>query len=225
VTRNLDTHVKRIASGRCAVALHELRGGSGPALLALHALGGAAADLAPLATRWRGPVWGLDFSGHGASDHPRGGSYTPELFAADADAALAEIGEARLVGSGLGAYVALLVAGSRPTRVPAALLLPGRGFEGGGAQPDRATPVAERNARVLAMLDAERGAPFDPLATTCERDLRPPDYARTYADAAQRLLLAEPDVQPAWWEAARAAASSEAAPADAGAALARLRTG
>ncbi|MEN8159482.1 MAG: alpha/beta hydrolase [Myxococcota bacterium] len=214
--------MKRIASGRCGLALHELRGGSGPALLALHALGGSAQDFAPLAPDWPGPVWALDFTGHGASDRPRGGSYTPELFAADADATLAEIGEAAVVGSGLGAYVALLVAGTRPKLVPAALLLPGRGFAGGGAEPDRASPVAERNAPVLALLDAAPGAAFDPLATACERDLRPPEYARAYADAAQRLLLAEPEVRPPWWEAARAAARAEAAPGGLPDALARL---
>ena len=89
--------MKRLASGRRDIALHELqRGdghelqrGDGPTLLALHALGGDAGDFRWATTRWPGRVWSLDFSGHGASGWNRGGSYTAELFAADADAALA----------------------------------------------------------------------------------------------------------------------------------------
>lgn len=215
--------MKRLASGRSDIALHELQQGDGPTLLALHALGGDAADFSWVTTLWPGSVLSLDFSGHGASGWNRGGSYTAELFAADADSALAEIGEAVLVGSGLGAYVALLVAGTRPTRVPAALLLPGRGLEGGGSEPDRVTPHSERNARTFALLDAPRSAKFDPLACFCERDLRPPEYARAFAEAAQRLLLLEPgEAPPPWWEAARAAPSAEAAPGRPEAALERL---
>ena len=65
-------------------------------------------------TRWPGPVWALDFTGHGASTVPRGGGYTAEVLMADADAALAHLGPATVLGRGLGAYVALLLAGARP---------------------------------------------------------------------------------------------------------------
>jgi pimeloyl-ACP methyl ester carboxylesterase len=216
----------KLASGRCEVVLHELESGrAGPTLLALHALGGSARDFAALARGWPGRVLALDLAGHGHSDWPRGGSYTPELHAADADAALFEVGEACLVGAGLGAYVALLLAGTRPARVAGALLLPGRGLDGGGPEPRRDRPLAERNAPVLDMLDAasapERAA-FDPMLRACENDPRPPEYAKAYADAARRLLLADGSARPPWWEAARAAANAEPAPSDPAAALRRL---
>ena len=217
--------MKRLASGRCEIALHELRAGAGPTLLALHALGGSARDFAPLAAHWPGRVLALDLAGHGASDWARGGAYSAELHAADADAALFEAGDAHLVGAGLGAYVALLLAGARPARVAAALLLPGRGLDGGGAAPDL-DRAAERNAALLRMRDAREAAvrpAFDPLGLACESDPRPPDYARPYADAARRLLLAEDGgARPPWWEAARGAAYAEPAPAEPRAALLRL---
>jgi pimeloyl-ACP methyl ester carboxylesterase len=217
--------VKRIPSGRFEIALHELRSGPGPTLLALHALGGSGRDFAALAAAWPGRVLAPDLAGHGASAWARGGSYTPELLAADADVALAEAGEAFVVGSGLGAYVALLLAGARAASVQGALLLPGRGLAGGGPEPGPA-PLAERNAAALHMLEAagaSERASFDPMLGACESDPRPPDYARAYADAAHRLLLAEDgDARPPWWEAARGAARAEPAPADAAAALRRL---
>ena len=43
---------------------------------------------------WPGAVWGLDFTGHGASTVPVGGGYSAELLMGDADAALAELGPA-----------------------------------------------------------------------------------------------------------------------------------
>jgi pimeloyl-ACP methyl ester carboxylesterase len=218
--------VRRLASGRAEVALHELRAGAGPALLALHALGGSSRDFTALAAHWPGRVLALDFAGHGGSPWTRGGSYTPELHAADADTALLEIGEAALCGAGLGAYVALLVAGARPGRVPAALLLPGRGLDGGGPAPRAGQALEVRNAEALAMLDAAaaRARPaFDPLLRACETDPRPPDYARAFADAARRLLFAEDgSARPPWWQAARSAARAETAPADPSAALPRL---
>jgi pimeloyl-ACP methyl ester carboxylesterase len=218
--------VKRIASGRCEIALHELRAGTGPTLLALHALGGSARDFAALAAHWPGRVLALDFAGHGASDWTRGGSYSPELHAADADSVLFEAGDACLAGAGLGAYVALLLAGARPGRVPAALLLPGRGLAGGGPAPrdDQALEIASGDAlRMLFAREAPERAAFDPMLLACESDPRPPDYAAHYAAAAQRLLLAEDGAaRPPWWEAARAAARAEAAPADPADALRRL---
>ena len=168
----------------------------------------------------------LDFAGHGDSAWTRGGSYTPELHAADADAALLETGEACVVGAGLGAYVALLVAGARPAQVRAALLLPGRGLDGGGAAPRHDQALEIRNAEALRMLDAASARPRPPTTRCCapaSRISRPPDYARAFADAARRLLLAEDDrARPPWWEAARGAACAETAPADPAGALQKL---
>ena len=221
--------MKRLASGRCEVALHELRAGAGPTLLALHALGGSSRDFAALAAHWPGRVLALDFAGHGASDWARGGSYTPELHAADADTVLFEAGDVCLAGAGLGAYVALLLAGTRPAHVAAALLLPGRGLDGGGPAPRRDHPLEVRTADALRMLAAAQAAErpaFDPMGMSCETDLRPPDYSRAYADAARRLLFAEDSgAKPPWWEAARGAACAESAPADGADALRRLLAG
>jgi pimeloyl-ACP methyl ester carboxylesterase len=218
--------VKRIVSGRSEVALHELRAGSGPTLLALHALGGAAQDFAALAAHWPGRVLALDLPGHGASAWTRGGSYTPELHAASADDALFEAGDAYLVGSGLGAYVALLLAGTRAPRVPAALLLPGRGLDGCGPAPRSDQALQIQSGEALRLLDAAAAQPrpaFDPLLRACETDARPPDYARAFANAAQRLLFAEDGgAQPPWWEAARGATRAEAAPGNPAGALQRL---
>jgi pimeloyl-ACP methyl ester carboxylesterase len=222
--------VIRLKCGRHGLALESLREGPGPTLLCLHALRGRGADFAELAPVWPGRVLALDFSGHGASDRLRGAGYTPELLVADADAALAHAGgEACVVGTGLGAYVALLLAGARPQRVRGAYLLPGAGLEGGGALP-RTHLDAEALAREVALLleaSAQREAPAcDPMVRLLDNDARPPDYARSFADAATRLLLAEDgELRPTWWEAAREAAPALRAPADPRAGLALLRAG
>jgi pimeloyl-ACP methyl ester carboxylesterase len=218
--------MKRLASGRSQIALHELGRGPGPTLLALHALGGTAQDFSALAAHWPGRVLALDLPGHGASAWTRGGSYTPELHAASADDALFEVGDAYLVGSGLGAYVALLLAGTRAPRVPAALLLPGRGLDGGGPTPRSDQALQILGGEALQLLDAAAARPrpaFDPLLRACETDARPTDYARSFADAARRLLLAEDGgARPPWWEAARAAVHAESAPSEPTSALRRL---
>jgi hypothetical protein len=57
-----------------------------------------------------------------------------------------------------------------------------------------------------------------------ESDARPVDYARSFADAARRLLLGEDGaLRPPWWEAARESASALRAPADVRAGLTMLR--
>jgi len=203
---------------RVELALHPLRDAPGPALLCLHAVGGSALEFAHAARAWPGPVFALDFAGHGASGRIRGGAYRPEILAGDADAALARIGQASLAGVGVGAYVALLVAGARPDAVPAALLLPGAGLAGGGSAPDPDRDTGEEWR--------DLGPPLpgcDPAVRRLERDLRPPDYAEAFAKGARRLLLAEGDfARPAWWDAVRACPSAAPAPRDLAGGLASL---
>ena len=98
---------------------------------------------------------------------------------ADADIALAELGRATVMGRGLGAYVALLMAGARPDAVRGAILRDGSGLAGGGPRPS--TPV-------MASVDPEAVAPPDPFAIAeLARDVRPPDYASSFARQAAQL--------------------------------------
>jgi len=210
--------VTTLRHGRVSIALHELRGGPGRALLCLHALGGSAADFRAAASLWPGPVFALDFAGHGRSGRLRGGGYHPELLAGDADAALAHTGAACLVGAGVGAYVALLLAGGRPDQVPAALLLPGPGLAGAGEAPD----FTQDSENVWNQLEPALPG-CDPAVRRLERDIRPSDYAMSFALAARRLLLGEDGTsRPPWWQAAQRSPSAARAPAELAQALALL---
>ena len=177
------------------LALHRLGGDAsgGRPLLLLHGLGSRSPEAAPAdAAAWPGPVMALDFTGHGDSDVPRGGGYTAEVLMADADAALAAIGPATVLGRGLGAYVGLLVAGARPDLVRGAVLCDGSGIEGGGERP--AGPA-------LRLGDPGFVPPPDPFAYA-ERgvDVRPPDYATRFVRQATHLSGREWPI----WVAARA---------------------
>lgn len=184
------------------LALHELRPGGGRALLCLHGLGEHTPASVPDAlAAWPGPVWGLDFTGHGGSTVPRGGGYTAEGLMADVDHALAHLGEATVYGRGLGAYVALLVSGARPRSVAGAILADGPGLMGGGLSPN--PPVWLRPAA-----GSDLGTAPDPYALIeLTIDLRPADYATTYVrQAVQFSGLEDPIavtgvVRPAWLEA------------------------
>ncbi len=171
-----------VPHGQVMLALHELeaRPGSERPLLLLHGLGERTAAVTPSwAESWPGPVWGLDFTGHGASTVPAGGGYTAEMLMADADAALAELGPSTVVGRGLGAYVALLIAGARPTLVRGAALCDGPGIAGGGPSP---------TSGFIAGALGEQGTSPDPWALVeLARDVRPPDYASTFARSATQL--------------------------------------
>jgi len=193
------------------LAVHELKSGSGPALLFVHELESsarrwsAAADARAAWESWPGSVFALDLAGHGASDWRQGGAYTPELFAADVDATLAAIGVAVVAGAGIGAYAALLVAGARPELVTATLLLPGLGLSGGGAEPTVTKgPARFASVERFAAERVTQDVQFDPLVRTCARDVRPPDYACAFAASARRIVLHEDGLErPPWWESIR----------------------
>jgi pimeloyl-ACP methyl ester carboxylesterase len=159
---------------RASLALHELRDGPGRPLLLLHGLGERTPNATPTyAESWPGPVFGLDFTGHGASTKPRGGGYTAEILMGDVDAALAHLGAVTMLGRGLGAYIALLAAGARADLVRGIVLADGPGLVGGGVRPGSAYVLTVEH-------DADMSAP-DPYALfELSRDVRPPDYAQEY---------------------------------------------
>jgi pimeloyl-ACP methyl ester carboxylesterase len=151
-------------------------------LLLLHGLGESAAARHPATAAWPGAVWALDFTGHGRSTVPQGGGYTAEVLMGDADLALAHLGPCTVLGRGLGAYVALLIAGARPHLVRGAVLCDGPGMAGGGVGPTSSAvlTIDDTHARPLE-------AP-DPWALLeLSRDVRPPDYATAFARQATQL--------------------------------------
>lgn len=198
--RSRESTTVTLRHNRVELALHVLRDGDGPPLLHLHGLGEESPTSVPehLAD-WPGPVWALDFTGHGRSTVPAGGGYFCEVLMGDVDLALAHLGPATLYGRGLGAYVALLVAGARPELVQGAILDDGAGLSGGGIEPG--TPY------VAQVPLPDTGAP-DPYALLeLSRDVRPPDYAATFARQAATLsgldvaIAVVGAVRPQWLEA------------------------
>lgn len=191
------------------LALHELRAdGDGRPLLLLHALGECApTDVPERVASWPGPVWALDFTGHGASTVPDGGGYTAETLMGDADVGLAHLlslgrGPVTVYGRGLGAYVALMLAGGRPADVCGAILDDGPGLAGGGPSPS--TPM-------LLRIDPSAPRPPDPYALAeLSSDVRPPDYATTFVRQAvhysglDRCIAVSATVKPPWLDAVAA---------------------
>ena len=192
----------RLRHNRVTLALHRVREGAGRPLLLLHGLGEDAGRMASLDLPWPGPVWALDFTGHGQSTVPRGGGYSCEILMADADVALRHIGEATVLGRGLGAYVAFLIAGARPQLVRGAVLTDGPGLAGG--------PVHVSSPPEIVEVDRPGVAP-DPWALIeLSRDARPATYALTFAKlAVNGAELDDPisvccRVTPPWLEAINA---------------------
>ena len=167
------------------LALHLLRAGEGQPLLLLHGLGEQTPAVAPAWTQpWAGPVYGLDFTGHGATTVPMGGGYSAETMLADTDIALAHLGPSTIVGRGLGAYVALLIAGARPQLVRGAVLCDGPGLWGGATGPTSSS---------FHSVDPPYSAPDPNALIDLSRDLRPPDYASLFVRLAlEHSGLAEP---------------------------------
>lgn len=170
------------------LALHMLRSApldsSNPSrpLLLLHGLGDASPTLVPhWVSTWPGPIAALDFTGHGASTVPAGGGYSPETLMADVDHALAHLTDddsdrsITVLGRGLGAYIALQIAGARASQVHGAILTDGPGLAGGPTGP---------SSQSFFSLDPDGSAP-DPYALVeLGRDLRPGDYAMSFVGLA-----------------------------------------
>lgn len=159
-----------LTHGRITLALHPLREGDGRPLLHLHGLGLRSPDDVPFDLEgWPGPIYALDFTGHGDSSAPKGGGYTPEVLMGDVDAAIEHLGAVTLIGYGLGAYVALIAAAARTDAVHGAILCDGPGLAGGGPFPG--TPT-------VARIDPDAPVPPDQFAMAeLSKDIRPPDYA------------------------------------------------
>ena len=162
---------------RVELALHELRASDGPRLLILHGLGERSPEDVPAwAASWPGAVWALDFTGHGQSTIPHGGGYTAEVLMGDVDAALEHLGPCTVLGRGLGGYVALLIAGARPDAVRGAIIADGPGLFGG--------PSGPTSPALVAVPPGISGPPDPFVLLELSRDVRPPDYALTFARAA-----------------------------------------
>jgi pimeloyl-ACP methyl ester carboxylesterase len=151
-------------------------------LLLLHGLGDRSPSAVPRwCASWPGPIAALDFTGHGDSTVPAGGGYSPELLMADVDQALAALTDGdpdrsiTVLGRGLGAYVALQIAGARSSQIHGAILVDGPGLAGG--------PTGPTSQSVFA-LDTNGSSP-DPYALVeLGRDLRPGDYAVSFVNLA-----------------------------------------
>lgn len=184
---------------RIDLALHQLSVGedtNARPLLLLHGLGERTPETIPEVVTWPGPVFGLDFTGHGLSTVPVGGGYTSEILTGDVDAVLEGFGQVTILGRGLGAYIALMVSAARPAQVVGAVLADGPGLVGGGVHPG-SPMVAYPEPGALAVPD-----PFALLELA--RDVRPPDYAQTYVrffverSDLPRPITVSAVVRPAW---------------------------
>jgi len=188
--------VTTLIHNKVRLAVHQLREGTGRPLLLLHGLGERSPEAVPArASAWPGPIHALDFTGHGDSTVPRGGGYSAELLMADVAITLEHLGPSTVVGRGLGAYVAVLVAGARPELVHGVVLEDGPGLFGGAMGPTSA----------VVQVAPDAGGPPDPYALVeLATDVRTGDYVLAYArHALERSGLDQPFAlvargRPAW---------------------------
>jgi pimeloyl-ACP methyl ester carboxylesterase len=115
------------------------------------------------------------------------------------DVAHEHLGKVTVHGRGLGAYIALLIAGGRPSEVRGVILADGPGLVGGGIRPG--------SPHVGDIHEPSRSTP-DPFALVeLARDVRPPDYATEFVrQAMQWCPLDHPIsvctvVRPEWLDA------------------------
>lgn len=188
---------------RITLALHEVRSGTGRPLLLLHGLGESADAMRDVPVQWNGPVWALDFTGHGESTVPHGGGYSAEILMADVDIALRHLGETTILGRGLGGYVAFLIAGARPQLVKGVVIADGPGLSGGAIHATSSSEITSAGVRT--------GTAPDPWALIeLSRDARPPNYAVTFtrlavtASSIDEPIAVTTRVTPPWIEAIRA---------------------
>jgi pimeloyl-ACP methyl ester carboxylesterase len=188
---------------RITLALHEVRSGTGRPLLLLHGLGESADAMRDVPVQWNGPVWALDFTGHGESTVPHGGGYSAEILMADVDIALRHLGETTILGRGLGGYVAFLIAGARPQLVKGVVVADGPGLSGGAIHATSSSEITSAGVRT--------GTAPDPWALIeLSRDARPPNYAVTFtrlavtASSIDEPIAVTTRVTPPWIEAIRA---------------------
>jgi pimeloyl-ACP methyl ester carboxylesterase len=188
---------------RITLALHEVRSGTGRPLLLLHGLGENAQAMHDVPVQWNGPVWSLDFTGHGESTVPHGGGYSAEILMADVDVALRHLGESTILGRGLGGYVAFLIAGARPQLVKGVVIADGPGLSGGAIHATSSSEITSAGIRT--------GTAPDPWALIeLSRDARPPNYAVTFtrlavtASPIDEPIAVTTRVTPPWIEAIRA---------------------
>ncbi len=196
---DVEPDISWVRHHRIDLALHRLSEGRDPSvrpLLMLHGLGECTPSEVPPTVRWPGPVYGLDFTGHGRSTVPVGGGYTSEILVGDVDAVLEGLGQVTIVGRGLGAYIALLIAAARPAQVVGAVLDDGPGLVGGGVHPGSPSVPYPAPGSVPVP---------DPFALLeLSRDVRPPDYAQTYVrfvterSGLGRPIIVSSVVRPAW---------------------------
>jgi pimeloyl-ACP methyl ester carboxylesterase len=178
-----------IRNGKIDLALHHLVTRPGDPLLLLHGLGERTTPPPQtVLAAWPGPVYGLDFTGHGRSSVPASGGYSCEALLTDVDAALTRLGPTTILGRGLGGYLALLAAGARPHLTRGAIIADGPGLMGGASGP--ATPPV--------VVPIQTGGPPDPFALVeLAIDPRPPQYALLYARQASAYSDVDPPVEVA----------------------------